>query len=119
MTSGAVVQTSVKLQFGWIPSSSPGYIAAMMYCCNPPPEHPFAIVYRITPYRFTMCSFSIITASADTLSFAFSPWTLRPELATMNPRDNAVSGDHQFRPPPVEGLAVTGWSTTADGAPCT
>ena len=31
MTSGAVVHRSVKLQLGWMPFSSPGYIEAIMY----------------------------------------------------------------------------------------
>ena len=30
-TSGAVVQMSVKLQFGWMPSRRPGYMLATMY----------------------------------------------------------------------------------------
>src|ERR1700704_5703296 len=64
-----------------------------------------------------MCSFSIVRASAETTSLPFSPLTLRPELPTANPRDRALSGDHQFTPPAFPGDAVSGWARTAEGPP--
>ena len=38
-----------------------------------------------------MCSFCIISASAETTSLQFCPRVLRPEDVTANPRDSAVS----------------------------
>src|SRR2546423_362958 len=38
-----------------------------------------------------MCSLSIISASAETFALASEPCTLRPESATMNPRESALS----------------------------
>jgi len=38
-----------------------------------------------------MCSFSIITLSAVTTSFAFLPWIWSELFATMKPRDRALS----------------------------
>src|SRR6476659_776662 len=43
------------------------------------------------PYVSLMCSLSIISASAETTSFASSPRMLRLLFATMNPRESARS----------------------------
>ena len=38
-----------------------------------------------------MCSLSIMNDSVETTSLVFSPWICRPLLATMKPRDSALS----------------------------
>src|SRR5437899_7664240 len=62
-----------------------------MYCSIEPPEQPEPIVYRIDPYVSAMCSFSMMVASAETGMFSFWPCVFSELLATMKPRDSAMS----------------------------
>ena len=62
----------------------------MFSCMIEPPEQPAPIVYRIGPYVSATRSFTIIIVSAASVSFAFVPWSVRDEVATMKPRRSAV-----------------------------
>ena len=62
----------------------------MFSCMIEPPEQPAPIVYRIGPYISAIRSLTIIIVSAASVSFAFVPWSVSDEVATMKPRRRAV-----------------------------
>src|SRR2546429_9046908 len=74
-----------------MPSSRPGKIEAAVFCWIEPPEQPLPIVYLISPYVSTMCSFIIISVSLTRTRFELKSESVRLLSTTMKPRDRAES----------------------------